>query len=142
MALGPDVGLVEGREARGIFKMAGKPTPNGIRVARVLKDGETVTVGDVAVQVFAVPGHTQGSAAFIARNTLFIGDSAEATKESKLAPGKRLFTESPEQNRASLRALAARLHPMAADIKAIAPAHSGMLLAGLAPLMDFAASPK
>jgi glyoxylase-like metal-dependent hydrolase (beta-lactamase superfamily II) len=142
MALEPDVGLVEGREARGVFKMAGKTTPNGIKVARALKDGETVTVGEVAIRVFAVPGHTKGSAAFVARNTLFMGDSAEATKESKLAPGKRLFTESPAQNRASLRALAARLAPMAGDIKVIAPSHSGMLVAGLAPLTDFAASAK
>lgn len=142
MALEPDVALAEGREARGVFKMAGKPNPNGIKVARALKDGETITVGDVAVRVFAVPGHTKGSAAFVARNTLFMGDSAEVNKESKLVPGKRLFTESPEQNRASLRALAARLAPMAAEIKAIAPAHSGLLAAGLAPLTDFAASAK
>jgi hydroxyacylglutathione hydrolase len=142
MALGPDVALAEGREARGLFKMAGKPTPNGIKIARALADGETVTVGDVAVRVFAVPGHTRGSAAFIARNTLFMGDSAESTKDSKLAPGKRLFTESPALNRASLRALATRLGPMASEIRAIAPAHSGMLMAGLAPLVDFAASAK
>jgi hydroxyacylglutathione hydrolase len=142
MALGPDVALAEGRAARGIFKLAGAPHPNGIKVARALKDGETVSVGDIAIRAFAVPGHTQGSAAFLTRNVLFMGDSAESTKESKLAPGKRLFSESPEQNRASLRALASRLGPMATEIKAIAPAHSGMLVAGLAPLSAFAASGK
>jgi glyoxylase-like metal-dependent hydrolase (beta-lactamase superfamily II) len=141
MALEPDVGLAEGREARGIFKIAGTH-PTGMTVGRALHDGETVTVGDTAVRVFAVPGHTKGSAAFLARGILFMGDSAEATKEGHLAPGKRLFTESPELNRASLRQLAVRLQPMSAEIKAIAPAHSGVLTKGLAPLTEFAATQK
>jgi glyoxylase-like metal-dependent hydrolase (beta-lactamase superfamily II) len=140
MALGPDVALAEGREARGISKLVGSPHWNGIRVARVLRDGEYLSISSLGIRVFAVPGHTKGSAAFLARDVLFVGDSAEVTKEGKLAPGKRLFTESPAQNRASLRALAKRLEPMATEVKAIAPAHSGMLVAGVAPLTEFAAS--
>jgi glyoxylase-like metal-dependent hydrolase (beta-lactamase superfamily II) len=140
MALAPDVGLAEGREARGVFKLAGSPHPNGIRVARILSDGEYFSISSLGIRVFAVPGHTKGSAAFLMQNVLFMGDSAEATKDGKLAPGKRLFTESPAQNRASLRALATRLEPVAADVKAIAPAHSGVLTRGLAPLTEFAAT--
>jgi glyoxylase-like metal-dependent hydrolase (beta-lactamase superfamily II) len=139
MALAPDVGLAEGREARGVFKLAGSPHPNGITITRTLRDGEYLSISSLGLRVFEVPGHTKGSAAFLARNVLFVGDSAESTKDAKLAPGKRLFTESPAQNRASLRALATRLVPYAAEIKAIAPAHSGMLTAGLAPLTEWAA---
>jgi len=140
MALEPDVALAEGREARGIFKLAGTPHANGIEVGRTLHDGETLTLGNLEVRVFAVPGHTRGSAAFLARGVLFMGDSAEATKDAKLAAGKRLFTESPVQNRASLRQLAQRLAPSASEVKAIACAHSGLLTSGLAPLAEFAAS--
>jgi glyoxylase-like metal-dependent hydrolase (beta-lactamase superfamily II) len=140
MILAPDVGLAEGREARGFFKLAGAPHPNGITITRALSEGDYLSISSLGIRYFAVPGHTKGSAAFLARNVLFIGDSAEATGDGKLAPGKRLFTESPAQNRASLRALAKRLEPYAAEIKAIAPAHSGMLTAGLAPLTAFAAS--
>lgn len=139
MVLEPDVGLAEGRESRGMFKLFGTH-PNGIKVTRALHDGERLSFGGLEVRVFAVPGHTKGSAAFLARDVLFMGDSAESTKEAKLGPAKRLTSESPAQNRASLRALGARLQPMAADVKAIAPAHSGMLLSGLAPLTDFAAA--
>jgi len=139
MALTPDVDLAEGREARGVLRLVGSPHPNGIRIARSLSDGEYLSISSLGVRIFAVPGHTKGSAAFLARNVLFVGDSAEATKDSKLAPGKRLFTESPAQNRASLRTLATRLVPYAAEIKAIAPAHSGMLTTGLAPLTELAA---
>jgi hydroxyacylglutathione hydrolase len=138
-ALGPEVGLVEGREARGIFKWVGSHHPNGIHVARALTDGQYFSVSSVGIRVFAVPGHTKGSAAFLIDNILFMGDSAEATKDGKLAPGRRLFTESPAQNRASLRALAPRLVPYAAEIKAIAPSHTGILTAGLAPLTELAA---
>jgi glyoxylase-like metal-dependent hydrolase (beta-lactamase superfamily II) len=142
MVLEPDVGLAEGREARGVFKLMGSPHPNGIKVARALHDGETLHFGGVDVRVFAVPGHTKGSAAFLARNVLFMGDSAEATKSAGLAPAKRLTTDSPAQNRESLRALAARLAPMAGEVQAIAPAHSGVLTAGLTPLTTLAASTK
>ena len=92
------------------------------------------------MRVFAVPGHTKGSAAFLARGVLFMGDSAEATKDGKLAPGHRLFTESPAQNRVSLHELATRLQPSVGEIKAIACAHSGVLTRGLSPLTEFAAS--
>jgi hydroxyacylglutathione hydrolase len=140
MVLEPDAGLAEGREGRGVFKVLSPPKPNGIKISQKLHDGDQLSFGGVAVKVFAVPGHTKGSAAFLARDVLFMGDSAEATKDAALAPGKRLTTDSPEQNRASLRTLATRLASSAADVKAIAPAHSGLLVAGLAPLTAFAAS--
>ena len=142
MALEPDVALTEGREVKSLFKHFASPHPNGIQVGRALHDGERVTLGNLDVQVFAVPGHTKGSAAFLARGVLFLGDSAEATKDAKLAAGHWLFTENPAQDRASLRALVQRLASSAAEVKAIACAHSGVLSSGLAPLVAFAASEK
>jgi hypothetical protein len=55
-----------------------------------------------------------------------------------MAPAKRLTSDDPALNRASLARLAERLAPSAADVKAIAPAHSGVLSKGLGPLTDFA----
>jgi hydroxyacylglutathione hydrolase len=141
LTLEPDVALAEGRAARGIFRWFGAPKANGIKITRALHDGETVTVGSLDVRVFVVPGHTPGSAVFLARSVLFMGDSAEVKKDGTLAPGKRLFTDVPAQNRASLRALAARLAPLATDIAAIAPAHTGLLTKGLTPLTEFASQP-
>src|SRR5512140_371510 len=139
MALAPDVALAEGRAARGIFRWFGQPRPSGITIARTLHEGETVTVGEVAFRVFAVPGHTAGSAAYLARSVLFMGDSAEATKDGKLAPGRRLFTDDPAQNRASLRRLDGELRGTPGEVKAIACAHSGVLEKGLAPLTEVSA---
>ena len=139
MALAADVPLAEGREIR-MLKWLLSPKDTGVRVARALGDGEVVEISGVAFRVYAVPGHTRGSAAYLARGVLFMGDSAEATAEGALAPGKRLTSEDPALNRASLARLGERLAPSATDVKAIAPAHSGVLAKGLAPLTDFARS--
>jgi glyoxylase-like metal-dependent hydrolase (beta-lactamase superfamily II) len=142
MALEPDVALAEGREVKALFKHLASPHPNGIKVARALHDGEVVNEGGLAVSVLAVPGHTRGSTAYLARGVLFMGDSAEATKDGKLAAGHWLFTEDPALDRASLRQLAQRLASSGAEVKAIACAHSGLLTRGLAPLAEFAAGEK
>ena len=137
LVLAADVALAEGREIR-LLPWLLSPKDTGVRVARALTDGEVVELSGVAFRVFAVPGHTKGSAAFLARGVLFMGDSAESTTEGALAPAKRLTTSDPELNRASLAKLAERLAPSAADVKSIAPAHSGVLSKGLAPLADLA----
>jgi glyoxylase-like metal-dependent hydrolase (beta-lactamase superfamily II) len=106
------------------------------KLTHTLKDGEVTSVGDLRVETFAVPGHTPGSAVYFARGVLFFGDSASATKDGQVAPPPRIFTKDPPQNVASLKALATRLQPRAADIQALAFAHSGPL-PGLAPLAAF-----
>jgi hypothetical protein len=68
-----------------------------------------------------------------------MGDSAEATKEGRPAPARRLFTDDPAQNRASLWQLAQRPQLIAGEVEAIACAHSGVLSRGLAPLTELAA---
>ena len=135
MALGPDVALAEGRELR-MFKWLLSPKDTGVRVARVLVDGETVDVSGVPFHVYGVPGHTPGSAVFLARGVSSWG-TAPSRRPKAVAPAKRLTSEDPALNRASLAKLAERLAPSAADVKAIAPAHSGILM-GLTPLTDFA----
>jgi glyoxylase-like metal-dependent hydrolase (beta-lactamase superfamily II) len=139
MALEADIPLAEGRELRGFFKFFASPHPSGIKVTRPLHAGESLTLGNLVVRVFAVPGHTKGSAAFLMRGVLFLGDSADASKDGKLAAGRWLFTENPAQNRASLRQLAHQIEPWGGEVKAIACAHSGMLTGGLGPLSEFAA---
>jgi glyoxylase-like metal-dependent hydrolase (beta-lactamase superfamily II) len=139
MALQADIALTEGRELRSFFRFLGSPHPNGIKVARPLHGGESLTLGNLVVRVFAVPGHTKGSAAFLMRGVLFLGDSAEATKDGRLAAGRWLFTDNPARNRASLHELLRDIQPWGGEVKAIACAHSGLLSSGLLPLSEFAA---
>jgi glyoxylase-like metal-dependent hydrolase (beta-lactamase superfamily II) len=139
MALDTEVPLVEGREDRAPMRWLRAPRPNGNKVTQPLHDGDTLELAGTEVRVFAAPGHTKGSAVFLARGVLFMGDSAEAAGDGTLGPGRWLFTESRAQNVASLRQLAARLAPDAGRITAIACGHSGMLHKGLAPLTELAA---
>jgi hydroxyacylglutathione hydrolase len=111
---------------------------NAAKVLRPLKDGEGTNVGGLHVETFATPGHTPGSAVYLADGVLFFGDSASGGKDGTLHPAVRLFSKEPAQNVASLKALATRLHPRAEEVKVLAFAHSGPLQ-GLAPLEAFAA---
>src|SRR5260370_40771546 len=63
MALEPELPLLEGRARWRGPLMRLFPRLSGVKVTHVLHNGETVTLGQVAVQVFAGPGHTPGSTA-------------------------------------------------------------------------------
>jgi glyoxylase-like metal-dependent hydrolase (beta-lactamase superfamily II) len=108
-------------------------------VTHPLHDGEVTEVGDLRVETFAVPGHTDGSAVYLARGVLFFGDSAGASQSGAMMKAVRLFSKDSAQNVASLKALDARLQPRAAEIKALAFAHTGPLV-GFQPLAAFASS--
>lgn len=138
MALEPDVALVEGRAgSRGPLTRLFPVSPTGITVTRPLHDGDVVTVGDVPVRVYAVPGHTSGSAAYFARGVLFVGDSADVASDGTLQGSPWIFSDSQPENRASLVRLEQRLVADGVTVTAIVPAHSGAA-EGLAPLTTFA----
>ncbi len=107
------------------------------KVTLPLDDGSVTKVGDVNVEAYAVPGHTPGSAVYLARGVLFFGDSAGGGKDGTLMPAVRLFSKDPGQNVASLKALETRLQPRAAEVKTLAFAHSGPL-DGFQPFEAFA----
>lgn len=137
-ALEPDVGLAEGREGgHGPMTRLVSVKPTGVHVTRALHDGEKLQVGDKEVRVFAVPGHTAGSAAYLVAGVLFLGDSAGMRSDGKLAGAPWLFSDDHAQNHASLAALAKRLEPERDGILAIAPAHTATgpfdALAGFVP---------
>ena len=111
----------------------------GITVTRRLHDGETFALGDKQVRVFAMPGHTAGSAAYLIDDVLFIGDSADVKTDGTMVGAPWIFSDSQAENRASLRRLARELGQSDVPVRAIVPAHSGAA-DGLAPLLVFAGS--
>jgi glyoxylase-like metal-dependent hydrolase (beta-lactamase superfamily II) len=135
MALEREVPLIEGREgSTGPLLRLMPVSPTGVSVARALADGETVTLGETTVRVFAIPGHTPGSAAYLVNGVLFVGDSADATSEGGLQGSAWIFSDSQEANLASLSRLESRLRQDGMTVTAIAPAHSGLLNDGLTQL--------
>ncbi|HEY4103702.1 MAG TPA: MBL fold metallo-hydrolase [Polyangiaceae bacterium] len=124
-ALEPDVALAEGRAgSHGPITRLFSPRANGTKITHPLHDADTINVGDATVRVFAVPGHTAGSAAYLVRHVLFLGDSAGLKTSGKLAGSPWAFSDDSAQNHASLKALADRLRPEQIQIVAIAPAHT------------------
>jgi glyoxylase-like metal-dependent hydrolase (beta-lactamase superfamily II) len=138
MALEAEVPLVEGRAgSRGPVTRLFPVSPTGVRVVRVLRDGDVVTLGGASIRVYAVPGHTAGSAAYLVDGVLFVGDSADVTTDGSLQGSPWIFSDSQAENRASLVRLEQRLTADGASVTAIVPAHSGTA-EGLAPLSAFA----
>ena len=141
MALAPEVALVEGRAAaRGPLPRLFPVRPTGVKVARALQDGDTIVLGQTQVRVFAVPGHTAGSAAYLVNGVLFLGDAADAARDGTIKGAPWIFSDSQAEDRASLVRLEQRLAREATPVKAIVFAHSGALTDGLAPLTAFARS--
>jgi glyoxylase-like metal-dependent hydrolase (beta-lactamase superfamily II) len=126
MALEPDVALVEGRAgSKGPATRLFPVSPTGITVNRALHGGDVVTVGSTPVRVYAVPGHTAGSAAYLVNGVLLIGDAADVKSDGSLQGAAWIFTDSQAEDRASLGRLEKQLVADGAEVKAIVPAHSG-----------------
>ena len=106
------------------------------KLTRGLSDGETVQVGTVAVQVFAIPGHTAGSAAYLADEVLFLGDAVAGQADGHVRNAPWMFTDDGDQCRASVQGLAKKLAASGAPVQSLAFAHSGPLQ-GLGPLTAF-----
>jgi glyoxylase-like metal-dependent hydrolase (beta-lactamase superfamily II) len=113
------------------------PKPSGFKVSHIFNDGDKVKLGSLDVEVFAIPGHTEGSAAYIIGGVLFLGDAALSSSDGKIKHAVWAFSSDVEQQNRSLKTLAERLKPRKNDIKTIVFSHSGYL-DGLQPLVDFA----
>lgn len=113
---------------------------SGIHVVRYLQDGGIFQRGNILVTAYLIPGHTDGSAAYLAAGTLYLGDSADSRNDGSLLRAKRFVSNDITQNRASLKMLAEKLKPQASEIQFMEFAHSGPL-PGITPLLNFANNP-
>lgn len=130
--------LIEGAAAaKGPITRFAKGDPaKSPKVTRALSDGETLRVGEATVRAFAIPGHTAGSAAYLAAGVLFLGDAATGQADGQVRNAPWVFSDDVDECRRSVMALAKRLDAEHAEVKTLAFAHSGPL-EGLAPLLAF-----
>ncbi len=117
------------------------PKPTGLKAGGIINDGDVITLGSLKVEAFAIPGHTDGGAAYLIGDVLFMGDAAISSSESRIKHAVWVFSKSVEQQDKSLKALAEKLLPRKNLIKNIVFAHSGPL-DGLQPLIDYAGTVK
>ena len=141
VALAAEAPLIEGRAgAKGPVPRLFPVSPPGIVVTRPVADGDTFMLGSHRVRVFAAPGHTQGSAAYLVDDVLFMGDAADASSDGAVIGAPWLFSDSQPMDRASVAALGKRLAREHEPVTSIVFSHSGVLAKGLAPLDAFAAA--
>jgi hydroxyacylglutathione hydrolase len=137
-ALKREVPLAAGQEPyNGLVVRGNNATP--FNVAHPLDDGETFMAGNLQVTAYAVPGHTEGSAAYLADGVLFVGDAVQIKSNQQFTGPSVIFSTNRAEGEASLRHLAQELQPHAADVKFIATGHTGTV-AGLTPLLSFGGS--
>lgn len=129
--------LIEGTAAATGLLTRFTKNDGSCEVDRTVHDGDTLTYGQREVRVFAVPGHTGGSAAYLVDGVLFLGDEASANRKGQLTGSKWIFSDDTAQGTRSLKALAGKLDP--SEVQWLAFAHTAPLQ-GLAPLQAFAAN--
>ena len=52
-----------------------EPRPSGSRDLRLLKDGETISLGNLNIEVLFTPGHTSGGVSYKIHDSVFYGDA-------------------------------------------------------------------
>lgn len=134
-----DVGLVQGTAtAKGpISARLGPLTTLALAGVRPVKDGETLELGTLKVRVFIVPGHTAGSAAYLANGSLFLGDVLSINADGSVRKAPWIFSDDSPQNVAALLELGKAIAAEGVEVKALVPAHSGSA-DGVKPLLDYA----
>lgn len=111
--------------SRGPLPRMFGPHPSGCANLVGLGDGDEIALGARPARLYAVPGHTAGSAAWLHAGVLYLGDSADASDDGQLLPAKWVFTDSTERNEQALRDLAKAL--AAVPVERLVFAHSGTL---------------
>lgn len=88
----------------------GSLPPDAVRVHSFSADS-TLVFGRDTIRAFHIPGHTAGSAAFLARGVLFVGDALSYAGAGELQQASRSFAADLERSRVSMASLVERLRP-------------------------------
>lgn len=90
--------------------------------ARPFAQDTAFAFGADTLRAFLVPGHTAGSAAYLFRGVLFVGDAVTHTRRGGFAPARRGYSDDAAEAARSLSALWARLPPGA--VRHVCTAHA------------------
>jgi glyoxylase-like metal-dependent hydrolase (beta-lactamase superfamily II) len=112
------------------LKQSDLPRAGEVRVRAFGRD-TSFGFGADTLRAYLVPGHTAGSAAYLFRGTLFVGDAASSTMWGRFTPARGLYSDSRRRARASLHALWPRLPHGAVRYVCTAHAHCAPFTAQL-----------
>jgi len=109
------------------------PLPPGPRALTPVRGGESLVFDGTTFTAIALPGHTPGSTAWLARRTLFTGDSL-MRKGDGVTTVSWIFSEDAPRNRAALRGLEGL------DFDSVADGHAGLVKDAKAKLRRYLAT--
>jgi hydroxyacylglutathione hydrolase len=90
------------------LKRSTLPQAGEVAVRTFSRDTSFVFGADT-LRAYIVPGHTAGSAVYLFRGILFLGDAATYTRRGGFAPARRGYSDDPRTAARNLEALWARL---------------------------------
>jgi glyoxylase-like metal-dependent hydrolase (beta-lactamase superfamily II) len=96
----------------------------GVTLDVPLTDGQLVAVDDWSVEVFHVPGHTDGNAVYLVGGVLVMGDTALLLANGSVAPAPEGYSDDPALAASNLLALRDRLLPRRDEVTHVVFAHS------------------
>lgn len=91
-----------------------RPRAGELEVREFVGDA-TFYLGRDTVLAFSTPGHTAGSAAYLFRGVLFVGDAVTYTPLIGFRSAKRIYTDDPGRSRSSVAALWKRVEQYRVD---------------------------
>jgi len=97
------------------------PHPGDLTIRTFSRD-TAFAFGADTVRAYVVPGHTAGSAVYLVRGVLFLGDAATYHVWNGFGPAVPRHSDDPEAARRNLRALWARLPP--GEVRYVCTAHA------------------
>lgn len=111
-----DTGAVSGA---GEYDADAIEEESGVVITERLKHGETITVGDIAIEIVHLRGHTPGSIALIIRD----GDDTVLISGDSLFPGGPGKTWSAEDFTSLMADLRSRIFDVLPDSTVVLPGH-------------------
>lgn len=111
-----DTGAVSGA---GEYDADAIEEESGVVITERLKHGETITVGDIAIEIVHLRGHTPGSIALIIRD----GDDTVLISGDSLFPGGPGKTWSSEDFTSLMADLRSRIFDVLPDSSVVLPGH-------------------
>jgi glyoxylase-like metal-dependent hydrolase (beta-lactamase superfamily II) len=85
-----------------------RPRPDEVAVSGFSRDTAFV-LGTDTLRAFLIPGHTAGSAAYLFRGVLFVGDALSWSPFTGFRPDKPVHSDDSARSRASVAALWERI---------------------------------
>ncbi len=128
-ALRQEVSLLEKKseDRNPLRQIVGQAHTPLVHVTFPLEDQQTVQIEDLSITAYSLPGHTPGSAVYLAQGVLLMGDTIGIGWGGRVRPPVWLFSTDMREARASMGIFLDHIRPRMGEVRVIAASHSGSI---------------